>query len=601
MQCPMKLPCGSHEHVAALVVALMVCCPSNAGESRWIRLQTPDFEIYSSAGPRTARDVIHQFEQVRSFFLQLSRGSTARPAPVRLVVFGSAKEFARYRPNEIADAYYQETPDRDYIVMSRGSAETFPIAVHEYVHLLVRHADLKLPPWLNEGLAELFSTLRPMKGKILVGGLIAARYQALLRDPWVPLGIILAADQNSPYYNEKNKAGSLYNEGWALTHMLYLRAEYRPLFGQFLRSISAGKDSAQVLQEVYGGTVPEIEKSLQAYLRGGSFQGVLFPAKLNKIAGEIPSEPLADFDVQLMYAELMTRPGKEAAQQELYESLVRQNPKRPEPYRGLGYLALHRSQPEEAIEQFGKAFARGDRDPKWLWDYGRLLELDHGEDAIRVLSELLSQEPGRMDVRLELAEAQARASQPKAALVTLAPIRSVKPEDAARFFRIAVYAYLQNGERGKAEAAAQHFLDIAKSDKDRSAAEQLVSQAAFPRPEPAGRPTAFDIGKPRLRHGEAAAPPRELVRRPETPSSVSGRFVQLLCEGKQARMVIETAAGQKVFLIDDPGKVAITSGSHGPVDLVCGPQKKPVTVQIGYETPAIREPGVDGIVRTVAF
>src|SRR5204863_8988570 len=129
----------------------------------------------------------------------------AKPIPVRLVAFGSAKEYEPYRLNEFAIAYYHETLDRDYIVMSRSGSETFPIAVHEYVHLLVRHSGMKLPPWLNEGLAELYSTLRPMGDKILVGELIPGRRQALLQEKWVRLTTILAADHNSLYYNEKHK------------------------------------------------------------------------------------------------------------------------------------------------------------------------------------------------------------------------------------------------------------------------------------------------------------------------------------------------------------------------------------------------------------
>ncbi|MGA2590578.1 MAG: hypothetical protein ABSH32_11720 [Bryobacteraceae bacterium] len=110
--------------------------------------------------------------------------------PVRLVVFGSQKEYEPYRINEFATAYYHQIADRDYIVMSHGGADTFPIAVHEYVHLLVRHFGLKLPPWLNEGLAELYSTLKPMGGKILVGDLIPGRQRALLQDRWVLLAVI---------------------------------------------------------------------------------------------------------------------------------------------------------------------------------------------------------------------------------------------------------------------------------------------------------------------------------------------------------------------------------------------------------------------------
>jgi hypothetical protein len=218
---------------------LLLCAYGlHAADSRWIRLKSDNFELYSGGNVRSARDTLKEFEQVRGFFIQASGGHSGKSAPVRLVAFGSAKEYEPYRINEFAIAYYHQTADRDYIVMSRGGADTFPIAVHEYVHLLVRHGGLHLPPWMNEGLAELYSTLRPMGDKILVGDLIAGRHQALLQEKWVPLQLILTVDQHSPYYNEKNKAGNFYNESWALTHMLYFRAEYRPKFSQLLRSIS---------------------------------------------------------------------------------------------------------------------------------------------------------------------------------------------------------------------------------------------------------------------------------------------------------------------------------------------------------------------------
>jgi len=153
-------------------------------------------------------------EQVRGFFVQVLGHGPARPVPVRIVAFGSAKEFEPYRINEFAAAYYQPTSRRDYIVMGPGSAATFSTVVHEYVHLVVEHSNMHLPPWLNEGMAELYSTLQPQSDKILVGSLIPGRVEALRRDNWVPLATILAAGHDSPYYNEKNKAGSLYNEGF---------------------------------------------------------------------------------------------------------------------------------------------------------------------------------------------------------------------------------------------------------------------------------------------------------------------------------------------------------------------------------------------------
>jgi Flp pilus assembly protein TadD len=559
--------------------------------------------MYSGAGARNARDTIREFEQVRGFFAQVFGGPPGKPVPVRLVTFGSAREYEPYRLNEYAIAYYHPTADRDYIVMSRGGADTFPIAVHEYIHLVVRHAGLNLPPWLNEGLAELYSTLRPMGNKILIGDLIAGRHQALLQEKWVPLATILAADRNSPYYNEKNKAGNLYNEGWALTHMLYFREEYRGKVDRLVRAISGGTDSATALTEVYGRPVAQIERDLQGYLRGSLFKGALVSAKLEKETDEIPVEALPQFDVDVVLADLMYRPGKEAAAQAAWERLLKQDPKRPESYRALGYLAWRQGHTDEARQQFGKAFERGERDPKMLWDYGRLIGNHDRDGAERVFALLLEQDSARMDVRLELAELQLRADRPNDALATIAPIRTVSPQDSARFFRIAVYAHLRNGDYESADATAKRFRELAKTDQDREAADLLVAQAtrrSRPVMETVPVEEVADTGRPQLRR---AAPVEDRPVPPPAPErlSASGRFVELDCRGAQARMVLETDDGRRTFLIEDPAKVAITAGSSGPVDLECGAQKRPVAVQIQFERPRAGQQGVDGIVRALAF
>ena len=44
--------------------------------------------------------------------------------------------------------------------MKSISSEYFPVAIHEYVHLLVSDAGLKLPIWMNEGMANSYSTMR---------------------------------------------------------------------------------------------------------------------------------------------------------------------------------------------------------------------------------------------------------------------------------------------------------------------------------------------------------------------------------------------------------------------------------------------------------
>src|SRR5579885_3163077 len=251
-------------------------------DQRWTRMKSPNFEMYTTAGERSARDTLRYFEQVHSFFMQRMPDASARAkqSPVQIVAFNSLKEYEPFRPNEFATAYYHSTAERDYIVMSHTGSETFPLAIHEYTHLVVRHANMKFPPWLNEGIAELYSTLRPMGDKILVGSLIEGRRYALLNEKWVPLATILDADRGSPYYNEKDKAGSLYNEGWALTHMLALSPAYHSQFSAVIRAIRNGTPSTEALSAVYKKPIGEIERDLMIYLRGGRFQGALVPFKI---------------------------------------------------------------------------------------------------------------------------------------------------------------------------------------------------------------------------------------------------------------------------------------------------------------------------------
>ena len=585
--------------VIAILLAAAAATESYGAEARWIRLHSQNFELYTSAGERNARDTLREFERVRSFFLQAFKRPVAGGQPVRLVAFRSAKEYEPYRPNEFATAFYQEVADRDYIIMSHGGADTFPVAVHEYVHLLVRHSNLKLPPWLNEGLAELYSTIKPMGDKVLLGDLIRGRHRALLEEKWVPLEVILAADHRSPYYNEKNKAGSLYNEGWALTHMLSFREEYSPKFSQLVAVIHSGVPSAQAITQVYGRPVEKVDKDLQGYLRGTSFRGALVTAKLEKSTEELAIEALPDFDLQLIFADLSSGAGKDAAVRAKLEELVKQDPKRPEPYSGLGYLAWKAGKTEEAASLLGKAYERGDRSPRLLWDYGRLAERQKPAEAVQALSELVKLDPDRVEARLELAEMQLRGGHAALAIATIQPIHKITPAEASRYFRIAVYAYLRGGDEARAKETAEKFKAAATTEEQRETAELLLSQIKIREAKLPELPRETAVGGPPvLRRGEEVrARPEDPVAPP--PPAVSGRFVALECGEGRASMVIEVDGAKQVFLIEDPGKIAIKTGGRGTVDLECGRQKEPAMVRVEYAPSG--QAGIKGVVKTLAF
>jgi hypothetical protein len=576
---------------SALLLVGLVC---SAADVKWIKLKSPNFEMYTTAGERNARDTLRYFEQVREFFVQAMGSMPGKSLPVRIIAFNSKKEYEPYRINNFATAFYHSTGTSEGIVLGDIGSDVFPVAIHEYVHLVVRHAGLNFPPWIDEGLAELYSTLKPTGDKIVVGNLVPGRYEALLQDKWVPLAVIVAADHNSPYYNEKNQAGSLYNEGWALTHMLVLNNAYRANVGKFMSLVNAGTTSADAFQKVYGKTVADIDKELQAYLHGSHFQGVVFSQKLEKVKDEIPAEPASPFDVKFMLADLLNRPGKEQETRAAMERLAAENPQRPEPFAVLGYLAWRKQDTPTAVKNFGTAFALGGRDPGMLWDYGRLVREQNKPQSILALSELLTQQPSRNDVRLELATVQLISKQPEAALETLKPVTKVSPAEAPRLFLLLAHAQTDAGQTADARENAHKLAQYAKTDEDKFQAQQLLnyldalSKGAVITPDTResadARPTLRRLTPPAL----DAAPPVSRIK------SMHGSFVAFDCSGPSPKIILDTAEGKKLFLIDDPNKAL-----GATIELTCGAQAKAAAINIEF-LPS-DEVGIVGLVRRIQF
>ena len=143
--------------------------------TEWTAASTQNFELLTTAGARKARAGIQHFEEVRDFFVKALHFEPKTRRKVRLIAFDSPQEWKRFRPAEVATAFYRSGMDRDVIAMESLSGEVYRIAVHEYVHLLLRHSGGTFPVWLNEGLAELYSSMNAQGGKMRVGDLHVGR------------------------------------------------------------------------------------------------------------------------------------------------------------------------------------------------------------------------------------------------------------------------------------------------------------------------------------------------------------------------------------------------------------------------------------------
>jgi Tetratricopeptide repeat/Protein of unknown function (DUF1570) len=462
-----------------LALAFMAIAPAASADEGWMRLQSSNFDIYSTAGASITRESLQQFEQLRAFFAQspglLSAldGNGPQRVPVRIVTFGNPNEYEPYAPWKIAAAHYQPGPERDTIVMSRSGAGSLFTAAHEYFHLVAYRAGLKAPVWLSEGLAELHSTLRYEGNAITVGEIIPARLRGVRDQTLVPLSVIVDAGRESAFFTEKTKANTFYNEAWALTHMLALGEAYAAKWPEFLRAIQAGKPSAEALTATYGKSMDTIERDLTEYVRGDRFASRLYklPARAIERSGATQSRP-GDFDVKLLLVDLSRRRSPVEQTRRRLLALAAEKPKRPEPYTQLGYLAWQTTGAGDAAKWFEKAYALGARGPELLWDYGRLAAGRRPKQAARVLQELVAREPAREDARIELAAVQVANNKPSDAIATLGA-GPWTPDKTPRVLSVVAAAELKRNRPAAAKSAIERLLACAKSGEYRELALRL--------------------------------------------------------------------------------------------------------------------------------
>ncbi|MEO7653142.1 MAG: tetratricopeptide repeat protein [Bryobacteraceae bacterium] len=466
-----------------LIACIAFLSPCAAAKDRWIKATSAHFEMLTTSGEKSARKTLQHFEQVRGFFGRYVKTARQSQTRVRIVVFQSEKEYAPYRINEYASAYYTGSRDRDFIVMRLDDVDSFPLAIHEYTHLVVKGAGLKLPAWLNEGIADLYSTLKPDGRKLQMGGLIPARMQVLLRSKWLPLEMLTAIDQRSPAYNEREKASIFYAQSWVLTHMLNLEENYRPRLSQFLGVIAMGASSREAFEQVYGRTLAQVQEDLVRYVKGGRFNAAIFDATLEKSADDPEIGAATAFETRLALADLLAAIRKPVEARKAYDELARENPESPEIELALARLSWQSRDYAGMRGHFARAIALGTTNPSVYFDYAMMLrdEDDKNPQIQTLLRKAVELDPGFSEGHYMLGFYAMRASDFERAAEYFRAVKNLDPRQAFDYHRAFAYASYRLGDRGEAgkhAAIARKYAAMPAEVKDAEDLMELLRSEA---------------------------------------------------------------------------------------------------------------------------
>lgn len=559
----------------ACLCALPLFPAGGGADSHWLKIKTANFEVFTPAGEKAGRELARHFEQVRSFFQDAMSLGLQSASPVRIIAFRSDRDYQPYAPNEIASAFYLGTDDRDSIVMKNASAQGFPVAVHEYMHLLLKHTGIDPPVWFNEGISELYSNLKPSGAKIEVGDLIMPHFILLRASKWIDLRTLLAAKHDSPLYNEKTHAGLFYAESWALVHMLYLDEEYRPKWPVLVDRIKTGAGMDATFRRAYNKPVEQVQHDLESYMHRTRFNASFFPVTLPKAIDAPEVTASSGLETGLVLAEILANIGNRTAEaREAYTRLARDNPKSWQVEEARARLEWQEEKIAEALAHFRRATELGSNNPKMYLLYGRLLRVeDQGPQAIPVLRRATELDPEDQDAHLELGFAYVVAGRFDDALSQFQAVKRVTPAQAFGYLHAMAYAYYRLGRKDSARATVANCRKYARTPEQTAQLDQLIETLNF-EPTLAAEPTTGD-------EGDAADKPLPFVE---------GTLEHIDCPASGIRMRIVVGGKVQWFAIP----------SDQAKELTCGPQNSR-RIRIEYEPKPDVLPGTIGVVRSIEF
>lgn len=372
--------------------------------NRWVKVTSTHFELYSNNSPKKSAAFLRDMEQIRGAFARSNpiQGVEFR---IRIVAFRSRAEYLPYASDPQAAAFFLPGHHRDYIVLQDLEPEHKPIAIHEYTHAAIAALGLRLPVWLNEGLAELYSTAKQKNGELMVGSPPISRLACLRTSNLMGLEHVFAVNTRTVEYSSKtNWLGLFYAQSWLLAHMLKFSDPYATGFPRFLAAVGEGQSAGDSLAEVYGKSLPSVAGDLSHYVSENNFKSEAIAHSRTEpdVVIEMRGIPAAESNIVL--GDLLATLRRFNLARRILVPLLQQQPHNPQLEEALAYLSLRQNDAAEAGWYFSQAAADGDDNPRLYYDYARLMlaqGMPHSA-AVHLLQHALALEPRYDDVRKQL-------------------------------------------------------------------------------------------------------------------------------------------------------------------------------------------------------
>jgi tetratricopeptide (TPR) repeat protein len=359
-----------------LLAGLRLAAPTTAAEPGWLKLQAPQFGVLSQLDEAATRKWAVEFDQFIAALQTLYKVPDASLPPLTIVLFRSQRAFDPYRRHigtggAVVDGFFANRGTWSVIGLAgrRSRDETRRIVQHEAVHWFLSGADVELPPWFHEGLAEVYSTFEVRDDKGRFGAPIALSRDFLDYAGVQPIEDFLRTPQAAVLHGSNER---YYPQAWAFVHYLVFGngGANRPRLATLLRGLQ-DTDLDSAFTAAFGRSYDDVTRDLRGYLTGGRFS--MLELELPQRGDVMQVSVASPGNVEVSLARLALGGGSDDLARQHTGRVVEIAPGSPAGHELLALLALQAGDEAAAIPHLDRAIELGSVDADVYAMRGRAL------------------------------------------------------------------------------------------------------------------------------------------------------------------------------------------------------------------------------------
>jgi hypothetical protein len=480
---------------AALVLAMAIDLTS--AEPQWIEMKSAHFRVLSNAGEGSTRTLTWQFEQIRSVIANVWPWARVDPStPIAVIAVRDehslralAPQFWEGKADVRPASIWASGADQHYIAIradlradDRSTLNPYITAYHSYVGLVLQSAvEPNLPLWLVHGLAGVLSNTIVRDNFILVGPPIPWHLERLNTLPRLPLADLLAVTHTSREYTDADRLNRFEAQSWAFVHYLMFGDEgvHRKQVDQFVDLIHRGTAPTVAFKEAFG-SIQEYENALNSHIHKTLFPYVKAALDVSVKREAFEYRPMAVAETAAARAAFHVAADRPVDARTGIAQARKADANDPVSYVSEGLLLDREGKTDEAKAAYANAVERGTRN---YYAYYRLAQLEWQADPDRdTLLKLEKHLTRAVELNDRLAGGHAYLADVKATLdpksdAAVASARraiALEPAEPEHHLSAARVSW-RRGDFDDARREAQKALSLARSDRERDAAQRMLT------------------------------------------------------------------------------------------------------------------------------